>query len=348
MKKHWNLNKTWCKSVGTILSLFLILTVTVTGCGGGSSGGSSGDGGGGNSSNEEPPEPFVPPEGILTKILNIDTASCPEVTVYFSVTDQENGEPIRSLTDQNFQAIEDGSSKVIKDWGELDNVSEPIVFSMVLDYSVSVTDQDLINVEDSATFFVDELFDLTDPLLNWGEITKFARNSEVIEPFTDDKTLILDAITAPYPARGTTGTQLYDAIGLEIEEMVTFIGATPGLPERSILIVVTDGENDSSVIYNQATVTEAAINAGIEIFAVGFGSEVELQPLFEIAIDTKGLYVYAPTSDDLGGVMQIILDHLQHQYWVLYDSSGSGAHTVEVVVNIDSLSDSDSLGFACP
>ena len=160
--------------------------------------------------------------------------------------------------------------------------------------------------------------------------------------------MILAGIAAPYPPRGITGTRLFDAIGFEIEEMATFIGATPGLPERSILIVVTDGKDDSSTIYNQATVTQAAIDAGIEIFAVGFGDEVDLEPLFEIAIDTKGLYVLAPTSDDLVGAMQVILDHLQHQYWVLFDSTGSGAHSVEVVVTAGSLSDSDSLGFACP
>ena len=253
------------------------------------------------------------------------------------------------MTDQNFLVIEDGDAKDIKDWGKLDNASEPIFFSLVLDYSVSVTDQDLINIEDSTTFFVNGLFDLTDPLSNWGEVRKFARSSEVIEPFTDEKNLILDGIAAPYPARGTTGTRLYDAMGFEIEDIVTFSGATPGLPERSILIVVTDGEDDSSQSYNQARVTEAAIDAGIEIFAVGFGSEVDLQPLFEIAIDTKGLYIYAPTSDDLHDAMQLILDNLQHQYWILYDSTDSAGHTVEVEVTTDDgLSDSDSLGFACP
>ena len=346
MKKPLNLNKTWFKSIGTILSLFLILAVMAIGCGGGSSGGSGGDGNGDNGSGDEP---FDPPAGILTKILNIDTAACPEVTVYFSVSDQETGEPVRDLNDENFQVIEDDTSKVIKDWGILDNVSKPIVFSMVLDYSVSVTDQDLINVEDASTFFVNELFDLTAPFLNWGEITKFARTSEVIEPFTDEKDSILDGIAAPYPDRGITGTNLYDAIFLEIEEMVNFRATSVlALPERSILIVVTDGEDDNKGIYDQQNVTDAAIDAGIEIVTVGFGDEVALQPLFEIAIDTKGLYIYASTSDDLVGAMQIILDNLQYQYWVLYDSTGSGNHMVDMVVNIDSLSDSDSRDFECP
>ena len=345
MENPWNLNKTWLKAAGTILSLFLVLTVTVIGCGGGSSGGDGGgNGGGGND------EPFVPPAGIITKIVSIDTEDCPEVTVYFSVNDQESGEPVKALTDQNFQVTEDGSTKAINDWGELDDVSEPIVFSLVLDYSVSVTDHDLINIEDASTTFVTELFDLTAPFLNWGEVTKFARKSKVIQSFTDDENSILDGIAAPYPDRGITGTNLYDAIYLEIEEMVNFrANSMSVLPERSILIVVTDGKDDNKGNYDRQDVTDAAIDAGIEIVSVGFGDEVALKPLFNMAIDTKGLYFYASTSDGLDEIIDLILAALQHQYWVLSDSSDSAGHTVEVEVTTDDdLSDSDSLGFACP
>jgi VWFA-related protein len=345
MGKPWNLNKTWFTSVSKILSLFLMLAVMATGCGGG--GGGSSGGGGDNDSDDEP---FDPPAGIITKIVSIDTEDCPEVTVYFSVNDQESSEPVRALTDQNFLVTEDGDTKAINAWGELDDVSEPIVFSLVLDYSVSVTDQDLVNIEDATTTFVNELFDLTAPFLNWGEITKFARNSEVIQNFTDDRDEILDGIVEPYPDRGVTGTNLYDAIYLEIEEMVNFrANSMSALPERSILIVVTDGKDDNKGDYDRQDVTDAAIDAGVEIVSIGFGDEVALKPLFNMAIDTKGLYFYASTSDDLDGIIELFLVALQHQYWVLYDSSDSAGHTVEVEVTTDDdLSDSDSLGFACP
>ena len=103
MEKPWKLNKTWFTSVAKILSLFLIIAVMAAGCGGGSSG-SSGGGGGGNGSDNPPP--FNPEAGIITKILDIDTAACPEVTVFFSVSDQETGEPgdasiERSLPDES-------------------------------------------------------------------------------------------------------------------------------------------------------------------------------------------------------------------------------------------------------
>ena len=189
MKRHRNINWIRFKSIGALFTLSIILTIFVMGCGGG----------GGDSIPVVPPPqtnpppveppvepPFAPPEGIYTKILRVDTVVCPEVAVYFSVNN-EKSEPVDGLTDQNFQVLEDGSEKIIKNWNQFTDISESIVFSIVMDYSVSVLDQDLINIENASTLFVNELFDQTSPLLNWGEIRKFARTSKIIQPFTDDK-----------------------------------------------------------------------------------------------------------------------------------------------------------------
>jgi hypothetical protein len=333
------------KAIGTLFTLLLVLTLNILGCGGG---------GGGSDPVIPPPTnppptqpPFVQPEGIYTKILRVDNIACPEVAVYFSVNN-EKSEPVNGLTDQNFQVLEDGSEKIIKSWNQFTDISESIVVSLVMDYSVSVLDQDITNIENASTLFVNDLFDQTNPMLNWGEIRKFARNSEIIQEFTNDKTLILDGIAAPYPERGITGTQLQDAIGEEINKMVAFRDATPGLPDRSILIVLTDGKDDSSKTYTKDMNLQAALAGGIEIVAVGFGSEVDLEPLFELAIDTNGLYFFAPTSDELVGVLSLVLENLRNQYRVIYDSNGPGAHLVEVVVNSGNFTDSDSFAYACP
>ena len=344
MKRYWIVNWNRFRAIDTLCILAMVLTVVLTGCGGG---GGGGDGSAPVTPPPVTPPPFVPTEGIYTKILRVDTVNCPEVAVYFSVNN-EKSEPVNGLTDQNFQVLEDGSEKIIKDWNQFTDISEPIVFSIVMDYSVSVTDQDLINIENASTVFVNELFDRTSPMLNWGEIRKFARTSTIIQPFTDDENQILNGIIAPYPDRGVTGTKLYDAIGQEIEKMVAFRAATPGLPERSILVVITDGKDDNSDFYGPATTLAAAQNGGIEIVAVGFGSEVELEPLFDLAIGTNGLYFFAPTSDDLVNVINLVLENLRNQYRIIYDSSGPGAHTVEVVVNSDTYTDNDQATYACP
>jgi hypothetical protein len=335
MRKPSGLNTTWVRPLRTILPLFLVFTVAVAGCGG--------------DDNSSPNAPFVPPQGIDTRILGIDTDDCPEVTVRFSVNDLRTSDPIRGLMEEDFQVIEDGSAKVIKESFELDDVSVPIVFSIVLDYSISVLDGDLINVEDAAAFFVNGIFDMTDPLSSWGQIRKFSSNSEVTQEFTDVRDSLLDGIAAPYQNRGEKGTDLYGAIYDEIQAITDFRGTTSGLPERSILIVETDGRHNPPIpTYSQQDVIDAANAAGVEIFAIGFGDDVALLPLFNIAIATNGLYFYGQTSDDLADVNQVILDSLQHQYWVLYDSTGSATHTLEVEVSTDEHSGSDSRDFECP
>jgi hypothetical protein len=338
MRRPWGLNATWFRSIRTISSLFLILAVTVAGCGGG-------DGG----DDTSPDDPFVPQRGVNTRILEVDTDGCPEVTVHFSANNQRTSDPIRGLTNQDFQVIEDGSAKVIKEWFELDDVSVPIVFSIVLDYSISVLDEDLLNVEDAAAFFVNELFDLTDPLLSWGQIRKFSRYSALTQEFTDSRNLLLDGIDEPYTGRADKGTDLYGAIYDEIQTITDFRGTRSGLPDRSILVVQTDGRHNPPIpTYSQQDVINAAKAAGVEIFAVGFGDEVALRPLFNIAVATNGLYFYARTSEGLTDINQLILDSLQHQYRVLYDSTESATHTVQIEVITDDLSGSDSRDFECP
>jgi hypothetical protein len=267
--------------------------------------------------------------------------------VFFSVNDDAS-RPVAGLTTQNIQVFEDGNAKAINQLDEFTDVSDPIVFSLVMDYSVSVTDADLVNIENAAVTFVNGLFDQTNPLLNFGEIRKFARTSEIIQTFTSDENLILDGVLAPYPDRGITGTKIYDAMGLEIEEMVAFRNSTPGLPERSVLIVITDGQDDDSDFFDQDSVLAAAQGAGIQIVTVGFGDQVDLAPLFTLAIETNGLFFYAPTSAEIVDAINLVLDNLRSQYRLIYDSSGSGNHLVQVVVTSGGLTDSDAFAFACP
>jgi hypothetical protein len=48
------------------------------------------------------------------------------------------------------------------------------------------------------------------------------------------------------------------------------------------------------------------------------------------------------------GAITLVLENLKNQYRVIFDSSGSGAHLVEVVVIADGFTDNDVVAFACP
>jgi len=350
MGRHWNFKRNRLITLGTFLSLLFVLLNVLTGCGGGGNGGSI-------FPKEIPagPQPaFIAPEGITTTIIKFDTTNCPEIGFFVSVND-ENSDPVEGLTDQNFLVTEDGNVKVIKRINELANVAEPIIFSIAMDYSYSLTDQDVINSENAAAFFVNELYDLTSPLVSWGEIIKFIQDSEVTQAFTDNKDDILSAIVSDPQdpiiqdrINRVRGTGLYDAIGKGIDNMAAFRTATPGLPTRSILIVVTDGKDAFSTTYTKEDNIAAALAENVQIIAIGFGAEVDGEALYDLATETNGLYFYTPTSDDLLGILTQLLDNLKNQYVMYFDSVDPGPHLVAVDVDTPKGADSDELIYECP
>jgi VWFA-related protein len=299
---------------------------------------------------DDTPIPFTPPAGITATITRIDTTNCPDISLFISVSD-EKGEPVLDLTDQNFSVLEDGNEKNITATYE-NNITEPIVFSLIIDNSLSLEDSDVVNAENAASYFVSELFDFTASNLldNWGEVIKFARDLETLQTFTNVEQEILDGIAAPFSERGQKGTRLYDAIGKGIEDIIAFRSAPPAgnnLPERSVLIVVTDGQDTVSSNYDKDSIIAAAAAENIQIIAIGFGSDIDGQALFDLAQGTGGLFFSVPTSDDLTSIFSQFLENLKNQYVLRY-TSGAGAHSVEVEVDNGSLTDSDSQTFSCP
>jgi len=280
--------------------------------------------------------PVLPPPGITSHIVRIDPSVCPEIAVYVSVTDQNN-ETVLGLTDQNFQLLEDGVEQLPLDVTYAENISESIVFSLTMDYTLSLNDPDLIKVEEAASYFVNELFRITstNQLDNWGEIVKFVRQSETTQGFTNVESDLIAGIEAPFADRGITGTYLYDAIGNSIGSLTAFRNSTQDvIPKRSILIVITDGLDTASKVYDiPKIITEA--NAGeVEIITVGIGSDIDAQGLYDIANGTGGLYFFAPTTDDLLSIFTQFLDNLKNQYIIKYTTSDPGSpNMVEVFVN---------------
>jgi uncharacterized protein YegL len=333
---------------GLLLALGLIL------------GGCSGDGSSSTTTGPQPPSPtdpsqpqpppVIPPPGVTVRITGIDATACPDVAVYASVTDETNA-TVLGLTEQNLQLFEDGDEQII-DVSYEDIITESIVFSLVMDYSLSLTDEDLVKVEEAAISFITELSNLTssNKLSNWGEIIKFVRNIEVMQDFTTVKEDLLEGIKTQPQERGLTGTSLYDAIGNSIPKLIDFRNSAPAdIPERSIMIVITDGLDLDSTTYDIDRIIADARGGGIEIITIGIGSEIDAQGLFDMADGTGGLYFFAPTTDDLLTIFTQFLDNLKNQYILRYNTSDPGTvNMVEVRVNTTDGNDSDSLAFACP
>jgi VWFA-related protein len=326
-----------------VLVLFVAFSILLAGCGGGGGGDSSGDSGSNN------PPPFQPPTGITVRINKIDAGSCPLVDAYISVSDQ-NGVPVVGLTQQDFTVLVDGAQQILNNVTYRELVSEPIIFSMVLDYSISLTDADIANLASAASAFVQDLYSNTNPALNWGEIIKFATPIDVAQDFTDNPSDLTSAIDADYAGRGP-GTFLYDALGKAIVDIEALRAnpPTPDLPPQSVIIVISDGQDHTSVTYSKDDIIDMADAAGIIVVSIAFGTDVQgQQDLFDIASATNGLYFYAPTSSDVQSALDQLLDNLADQY-ILSFNSVSGQKLLEIEVTTpEGGQGSDSLDFACP
>ena len=330
-----------------VLFIFIsALCVLPVACGGG--GGSSGGGTAPVNPPVTPPPPFQPPAGITVRINKIDATSCSPVDVYVSVSDQ-NSDPVVGLTQQDFTVLADGAVQTINNFQFSALVAEPIVFSMVLDYSLSLTAADVTNMTSAASTFVRDLYDSTAPAVSWGEIIKFATQIDVVQPFTDNSTDLISAIDAPRTL--AAGTFLYDALGEAIINIDNFRASPPtsDLPPQSILIVISDGQDHTSVTYTKDEIIINANTAGINIVSIAFGKDTQgQQDLFDLASGTNGLYFYAPTSNDLQAILDQLLVNIADQY-ILSFNSPAGSSLLEVDVTTPGGNQgTDSLVYACP
>ena len=108
-------------------------------------------------------------------------------------------------------------------------------------------------------------------------------------------------------------TDIGDAIKLASGELVS----TRMNPEASkIIILLTDGkankpngpgygEYAADVAYALAKANEAAV-AGIKIFTIGLGSDINSTMLQQIASSTGGQYYFAPTAQDLDDIFDLL------------------------------------------
>ena len=157
-----------------------------------------------------------------------------------------------------------------------------------------------------------------------------------MQEFTNIEDDLIAGIETLPAERGVTGTYLYDAIGNSIGSLTAFRNAPPtdNIPKRSILIVITDGLDTASKVYDIPKIIADANAGEIEIITIGIGSDIDAQVLYEIANGTGGWYFFAPTTDDLLTIFTQFLDNLKNQYVLKYTTNDPGnPNMVEVFVN---------------
>ena len=256
---------------------------------------------------DDPPRVDAPgaAEGSRVVISELDAAAHPDMRVFATIL--RDGIPVTGLGAGDFRVRED---EVDQRPLTVEARLPPLSVVLAIDASGSMADA-MGATREAAARFVDGL----------GEgdavrVLRFAREVETPTSMTTTKGEARAAIEA-LSARGDTA--LHDALARSVE----LLSARPG---RTAVVVLSDGLDDDGTggPLSEATVAgvlAAAEGAGVPIFAVGLGTEMDEAVLREVAERTGGLYLPAPTADELGSVYERIGDQLSGQYAIAYTSS---------------------------
>ena len=243
------------------------------------------------------------------------------VKVIVSVRDQ-NDHPVTDLVLNDFSISEDNGSSIPID--NVINIFTPgLSVGMVLDYSSSMIPFTLPvspNVENASKDFID----LLNPAIDEAEIIKFAADILEMQSFTNDNVLLKDAIDEA-PGFVREGTALYDAV----DSSITSLSLQENV--RRAVIVVSDGQEDASIIQDPTVVTNHANANNVQIFAIGIGDPVD-GPRLQTLAGSSDHYFYDPGASDLSNIYSTISEILGNEYTISYTTSSSGTITLHVVV----------------
>lgn len=275
-----------------------------------------------------------PPTALFVSVEATDTEAFPEVTLAVTVRDA-NGVPVPDLEASAFEINEDRApvSRPILTLATTTNADFLLSVVMVVDVSGSMKGQPLEDAQVAARALIGQLgvkdtvaFIAFADAVNLDTLDK-ARES----PFSADHEAVLGLIDG-LKAKGST--PLYDALYKAV------LWAQDAPPGNRAVILLTDGidEGPGSLVASAETPIQEATRAGVPIFTIALGDEIDRGYLERVARITGGVYQETPDSAQLTERFLAILDRLKQQYVLTYVSglpADGAVHRVQVNVQVE-------------
>jgi VWFA-related protein len=226
---------------------------------------------------------------------------------------------VANLNLDDFIVLEDGVPQKLTFFGK---TGLPLALALLLDTSASM-EQALATAQEAAIGFARQLGPS-----DMGTVIDFDSRVVVLHDFTSDATLLEKAIQGT-SAGGSTA--LYNAVYIGLRELnkVKLQGETPDGPRRRAIVVLSDGEDTSSLVSFE-DVLDLASRSDTVIFAIGLGTPESLGTrsnrdaqfvLRRLAEQTGGRAFFPREAKDLADVYHVIRDELSSQYSLAYESS---------------------------
>ncbi len=282
--------------------------------------------------------------GVQLLIHNIDASPIEgqvayTARVFLSVLDND-GTPVKELTEQNFTLTEDSQKVDIESLVPVAN--EAIHLVLVMDASGSMSGQGIIDARNAASGFLQRLGED-----DYSAVLSFSDSVITHSTFTSDHQVSSNAVQQ-IAAVNMAGTCLYDAA----YEAIELASTTPS--GRRAVILFTDGvdetaKGDKCSVHILDDVINLGKTTGIPVFTLGMGNNINSKELQRISSTTGGAFLASRDSSELDSVFTRLLDQLNSQYILTYISRNApGPHTLTVGLNYSDRVDQTTANFNLP
>jgi VWFA-related protein len=249
---------------------------------------------------------------------NLEEVNVDLVELYTTVLDRDGHPVTGGLAAKDFGVTEDGARQQIV---RCDRVTDmPIHAAVAIDISASM-EKSLPKAQEAALRFLEGTVKPRDR----AAIITFNDHPNLVVKFTRD---LKDLAGGLAGLKAERGTALYDSL---VYSFYTF----NGLKGRRALLLLSDGRDEGSRFTWEETL-EFARRAGVTVYTIGLGEDVEKGKLKRLSEETGGRAFFPRDAGELPAIYAAIEEELRSQYLIAYQSAtlrkDPGFRTVDLKV----------------
>jgi VWFA-related protein len=259
------------------------------------------------------PGPKVGPRGGGTFRAGTELVALPVAVV------DGRGRFVSDLLAEDFAVYEEGVQQTVALFA---TAAAPLDVMFLLDTSGSMVDR-MDEAQKAAVSFIRTLRDG-----DRAAILVFNDGVSIAQAFTEDRTLLEQAVHDAWPSGGTA---LHEALYVALREIARLRRNVTEL-RRQALVVLSDGDDNKSKHISLDTVLEEARRSAVTIYtilpapAVALPSTTDLSwrlrgaeyGMRAVATESGGRFFAPAHDDDLSATYREIADELSQQYWLAY------------------------------